>query len=324
MRKLLIALTVGALTLTGGALASTPNTYGAYAVKQMPKQSLSQEEINDLLHMREEEKLARDVYLTLSKIYPLPVFRNIARSEERHMEMVGLLLQKYGLADPVAETGDRVGVFKNPKLQKLYEQLVAQGKSSLIDALKVGATIEDLDIKDLEEAIARTDNQDIKTVYQNLMKGSRNHMRAFVRLLRRYGSDYTPQFISQAEFNRIVSTPHERGFYSAEGKPGVSSSLKTLTGRVVSVYTEPGLRRKNLKWWTLKVETPEGVVPVKVAPTWLLPELSVNPGDRITVEAFRPPYWNVRGVEGYMACRLIDETTGKTYDFSKWRRWCRK
>jgi hypothetical protein len=206
MKKLLSALALG--VLLSSAYAKTPvENY----VLSLPKESLSRAEINDLLHMREEEKLARDVYLTLYKKWNLPVFKNISKAENWHMHMIKLLLDKYGLNDPIEETGDMVGVFKNPKLQSLYNELVKKGSSSLKDALMTGATIEDLDIKDLQEAIQRSDNKDIDLVYQNLEKGSRNHMRAFVGVLRKYGWNYTPQFISERDFNQIISSKHETG-----------------------------------------------------------------------------------------------------------------
>ncbi len=170
---------------------------------------LSPEEQADLLHMREEEKLARDVYLTLYEKWQLPVFQNIARSEQTHMDAVAALLPAYGLEDPVAQTGDERGVFTDPDLQALYDQLVEQGSASIVDALTVGATIEDLDIKDLNEALGRTDQEDIRLVYENLKKGSENHMRAFVSNLQSRGADYTPQYISEAEYQAIVGSAVE-------------------------------------------------------------------------------------------------------------------
>lgn len=322
MRKVLKLSSVLLLFLTSPVAGATPQTYGAYYIQNLPKQSLSQEEIKDLLYMREEEKLARDVYLTLSKYYPLPVFRNIAKSEEQHMKMVGLLLKKYNLSDPVSETGNKVGVFKDGKLQEFYKQLVEKGKKSLIDALKVGATIEDLDIRDLEEALRRTDNEDIKVVYQNLMKGSRNHMRAFVRVLRRYGSDYTPQYISRAEFNQILSVKHEAGFYDSSGTQ--MSMGNEISGTVVNVRKVPGFRRQNITWWAIDVQTDSGTVEVRIAPTWWYPTININKGDEVRVTGFTPPYWVVKGINGLMACRVEDKTTGAVYDFSNLRRWCRR
>ncbi len=94
------------------------------------------------------------------------------------MDAVKVLLDKYMIANPVMQ--DSRGEFANQKIQELYTSLVDQGGQSLISALAVGATIEDLDIKDLDELLAQTSNTDIKIVYQNLAKGSRNHMRAFM------------------------------------------------------------------------------------------------------------------------------------------------
>ena len=190
--------------------ATEPAETGSVATAAA-KSGLSAEEVADLLHMREEEKLARDVYLALYDKWGLRVFQNIARAEQTHMDAVGDLLKTYGIPDPVAKTKDARGVFESPKLQDLYKQLVAQGSASEIDALKVGATIEDLDIKDLNEAIARTTHSDIRQVYENLKRGSENHMRAFMSNLRARGADYTPQYISEAEFQQILQGSNGKG-----------------------------------------------------------------------------------------------------------------
>jgi hypothetical protein len=68
----------------------------------------------------------------------------------------------------------------------------------------VGATIEDKDIMDLVAAIKATNNLSLKTTYENLLEGSKNHLRAFVGLLRKQGMDYAPQFIDQALFDAIL------------------------------------------------------------------------------------------------------------------------
>jgi len=297
------------------AQSSTPSTYGVYYVQNLPRQPLSKSEVADLLYMREEEKLARDVYLTLSKFYPLPVFRNISRSEEQHMKMVKVLLDKYGIPDPVAESGGKVGVFKNKKLQELYDKLVKEGRSSLLSALRVGATIEDLDIKDLEEAIARTDNEDVKVVYQNLMKGSRNHMRAFVRLLRRFGGDYSPQYISQEEFQRILSVKHEAGFYGSSGKP-FAPFTEEIEGKVLDVKKVPGFGKRKVPWWVAEVKAGKDTVKVWLVPVWRYPSISLRSGDEVKVTAFTPPYWQLSGIKGVMACLVENKTSGVLIDFT--------
>jgi hypothetical protein len=165
--------------------------------------------------MREEEKLARDVYLTLFDTWQQPIFSNIARSEETHTEAVARLMAVYGVSDPVID--DTVGVFTNPDLQALYDQLVADGMVSLTAALTVGATIEDLDIADLDEQLALTDKADIITVYENLQRGSRNHLRSFVSQLEQQGETYQPKYISAAVYTDIVSTDRERGGGSGSG-----------------------------------------------------------------------------------------------------------
>lgn len=165
--------------------------------------SLTKQEIEDILHMREEEKLARDVYITLYNIHKLPIFNNISKSEQAHMNAVKTLIDRYNLNDPVKD--NTVGKFTNLEFTKLYNSLVEKGKKSLTEALTVGALIEDLDIKDLTEAISRANKSDIKIVYNNLLNGSKNHLRSFVSQLQKYGQTYIPTYISQEEFKEILS-----------------------------------------------------------------------------------------------------------------------
>lgn len=126
--------------------------------------TLTPEEVAGLVWMREEEKLAHDVYVTLYEQWQIQAFSNIARSEVTHMDAVKTLLDRYGLADPAA--ANPVGVFTNPEIQTLYDELVARGRTSEIEALRVGATIEDLDIVDLQQRASTT--PDIALVYDTL------------------------------------------------------------------------------------------------------------------------------------------------------------
>jgi hypothetical protein len=170
---------------------------------------LSEEEADGIVFLREEEKLARDVYLKLYEKWGLRVFQNIAQSEETHMTAVKTLIDRYGLDDPAKE---EVGVFANQELQALYDQLIEEGYRSPADALRVGAAIEEIDILDLEERVEQTDQADIVQVYQNLLSGSQNHLRAFVsNLQRRDGAVYTPQYLSQQAYDETVEAQTERG-----------------------------------------------------------------------------------------------------------------
>ena len=179
-------------------------------ISGMETGTLSSEEIAGILLMREEEKLARDVYTALYEKWNLRTFESIGQgSETTHMDAMKTLLDRYGLEDPVGE--DIPGVFQNEELQKAYDELVAKGSQSIEDAILVGAYIEDLDIYDLERLIQETDHDDIKIVYQNLLKGSRNHLRAFDRQLKRYNLTYEAQFITQEEYDRIAASRQESG-----------------------------------------------------------------------------------------------------------------
>jgi tRNA isopentenyl-2-thiomethyl-A-37 hydroxylase MiaE len=122
------------------------------------------------------------------------------------------LLTKYNIPDPVFD--DAIGVFADKDLKTLYDTLVAQGSKSLTDALTVGATIEDLDLSDLKRYLSQVDNKDITFVYENLMRGSRNHLRAFTRQLSAQGGSYDPQHITAEEYTTIISAEQETGYGS--------------------------------------------------------------------------------------------------------------
>jgi hypothetical protein len=186
------------------------------SVANLPMQDLSVEEEVGLLKMREEEKMARDVYQVLYEKWNQQIFSSIAQSEQQHMNAVKVILDKYSLVDPVTDSS--IGVFTDPDLGDLYNSLVEQGQLSVVDALIVGATIEDLDIKDLYDLIEETDNTDIKVVYQNLAKGSRNHLRAFTYQLSLQGVSYEAQFLTVEQMENILSSPRERGRVDENGE----------------------------------------------------------------------------------------------------------
>lgn len=216
MKKILLGLAVITLlaTLTGctddiETVDKSDFINSGDLISEIAKEDLSNEEKAGLLQMREEEKLARDVYVVLYERWGQNVFNNISKSEQTHTDAVKTLLDRYEIADPV--TNDEVGVFADPTLQQLYNDLVEQGDESIIEALKVGAIIEDLDIKDLDEFMLVTDNEDILVVYENLLKGSRNHLRSYIKNLERAGGTYEPQFISEEQYSDIINANNETG-----------------------------------------------------------------------------------------------------------------
>ena len=208
----MFAKSVSALMLALTVAISSPlyaaNGSGASRIPT-PQSSLSAVEKTDLLFMREEEKLARDVYLTLYEAWRLAVFSNIASSEQSHMDALLKLLRMYRLPDPAA--GNAIGEFTNPTLQSLYDTLMEKGRLSALDALQVGGIIEETDMRDLVGAIDRSNNADIDATYENLLCGSRNHLRAFARNLESMtGQPYAAQVIPQDEVDAILNSPLEQ------------------------------------------------------------------------------------------------------------------
>ena len=230
----MLLLPVAADARQGSGGGSKGNQTGlSTIIANLPYEDLSTDEEAGLMLMREEEKLARDVYQTLYEEWGLAIFSNIALAEQRHMTAIKSLLDKYGLTDPVDGFG--VGEFTPGAMQGLYDTLVEEGKTSLVAALHVGATIEDLDIYDLYNLLNGTDNAGIKTVYENLAKGSRNHLRAFAYQLSINGAgDYEAQYLSQDEIDDIISSEWERGMVDENGNPvtgGKGPGNKTGNGK---------------------------------------------------------------------------------------------
>lgn len=169
---------------------------------------LSQQDKKGLLFMREEEKLARDVYLKLFDQWNVKVFQNIANSEQKHMDAVLKLINKYGLIDPAT---DVIGEFNDEELSQLYIDLMATGMSDSRNALWTGALIEETDIQDIVELMHATDNEDIINVYANLLCGSRNHLRSFVKRIEAGGAVYSNQIPAVAkEVKDILATEMEK------------------------------------------------------------------------------------------------------------------
>lgn len=173
-------------------------------------------EAESLLYMREEEKLARDVYLVLNQTWGNPVFGNIAASEQQHMDAILVLLQARQMEDPVADLAP--GEFSNPQLADLYAELVEIGTRSLPDAMRVGATIEDLDIADLEAALTEHPAADIQQTLGRLRDASENHLSAFLRQLSRLGETYEAQFMDEQQFAEI--SIRATGGPGTAGRPG--------------------------------------------------------------------------------------------------------
>ena len=207
--SLIVIFTVIFFAATAQVNAGPKNTKGNSRASSITETNeLSDDEINSLLFMREEEKMARDVYLTQYETWNDSVFNNIADSEQAHMDAIVPLLDKYNLVDPVI---DEIGVFDSPELQELYDELDERGYTAHMEALHVGAYIEEVDMHDIQVAIDKIDHEDIISVYEELLKGSRNHLRSFVSKIEAEGIVYESQFLSQEEVNAIVDTPMERG-----------------------------------------------------------------------------------------------------------------
>jgi hypothetical protein len=142
--------------------------------------SSTDETVELLNYLIEEEKLAHDVYTVMYDLYGSKVFGNILESESTHQDQVLGLLDAYGVEDP---RSSELGVFNDPELQALYDQLIEMGSQSAQDAYQVGVLIEEKDIADITTQLATASDPDVVSVLEKLRSGSENHLRAFNRQL---------------------------------------------------------------------------------------------------------------------------------------------
>lgn len=175
--------------------------------KGVDDQLLTEEEIKGLIFIRQEEKLAYDVYRYSFDKYGSYIFNNIANSELTHQNKIQDLLDEYGIENPVKNLGP--GEFENENLKVLYNQFIQKVNISLVDAFEVGATIEDLDIFDLMQLTASTQHEELTKLYTTLACGSRNHIRGFTGQLKNLGKDYAPQFLDLELFHTLINGNHE-------------------------------------------------------------------------------------------------------------------
>ena len=180
--------------------------FGMVIFTNYTSKNTKETDASSLLFMLEEEKLAHDVYTFLYSKWETRPFANIKESEKVHMQKVQELLDQNKISYEILPEGK----FKNQNLQKLYNDLTAKGKVSEIEALKAGATIEDVDIYDLQRLTKETQNQDIADVYKFLECASKNHLRAFSRNLEMRNANYVPQYISKNDYEKIINAEHEQ------------------------------------------------------------------------------------------------------------------
>ncbi len=169
---------LGKMVTTGIVGATMLSTAASAKGRTATVTPMTNAQKDHLFFIYQEEKVARDVYITLGEMYPNEnTFASIQLSEQRHIDSARGLCTKYGVSI-VGVNESSVGNFVLPVLQELYDTCVAEGSASLLDALKVGELIEVTDIKDLEEASVGMPS-DVVNVYNNLKEGSLSHLDAF-------------------------------------------------------------------------------------------------------------------------------------------------
>lgn len=212
-----------ATTLLAGVMA-------AFAPGSWAQSGLSAAEMTDLQYMREEEKLARDLYSAFYGMWNSDIFLNIATAEQRHMDAVGNLLTLYGIADPTV--GNGAGEFTSSALQDLYDSLLAQGSGDEVSALAMGVLVEQTDIEDLDMAIAQATQAPVLRVFRNLRRGSENHLAAFNNRLLQFDSNASSGAGFGPGDGTSVFEPYSQTLYI----PAIDVTTKSDTVLVYDAY----------------------------------------------------------------------------------------
>jgi hypothetical protein len=163
-------------------------------------EALGPREVQGMRFIWEEEKTARDLYVSFYRETNQSIFANLIWSEQNHMDQVKSIMDRYGVSTPVPDQG----ALENQTLIQIYTDLLSRGNRSDQEALMAAATFEEISITDLQKEIAATDNQEVIAVYQGLLAGSRKHLRSYVNDLKEQGIAYTPQYLSKAEFDDVM------------------------------------------------------------------------------------------------------------------------
>ena len=198
----------GCTNSTYNAEKPTSSVNPAVQTNPVVASTLTQQQINDLKFIYEEEKLARDVYAVMYKKWNIQAFNNIGSTEQRHMDAVQQLADSVGI---LIDNNLPQGKFNDAKLQQAYNDLVAKGLQSPEQALKVGAYIEELDIDDLNKITTNDLPANFRQTYDWLNLGSRNHLRGFVQSMTNQSIQYQPQILSQSAYDAIINSPQEKG-----------------------------------------------------------------------------------------------------------------
>ena len=191
-----------------------------------------------LIFMRSEEKLARDVYLTLAEIFPKQrVFLSIATTaEQTHTDKMLDMLIKFRIEDPEPSTApdalppqNQIGVFENYYFAEYFTgkfvYLVEKAEKSELEALFVGALIEELDMSDINYCnaafyvyypnplpeypncggLSATAIRSLKNSLYSLLAGSESHLCAFISQIGPLDDQcYTAQYLLQQEVWDII------------------------------------------------------------------------------------------------------------------------
>jgi len=157
-----------------------------------------------LYYLREQTKLVRDLFHTFYNMYGTKVYTRIARKEQRHFDRIGLLLEKYQLEDPVVDKS--VGIYENPIFEELFHELSTSGSENNLNALYVGAYLEEIVILDLKNALLDTEARDIRRVYEKLLNDAKKQLRLFVRNIEKQEVDvlYQPQNMTEEDLAEIL------------------------------------------------------------------------------------------------------------------------
>lgn len=193
----------------------------AYSIGFTQVDELTVTDVDDLNYLYEEERLAHDIYTELSDKWELSIFENIAKSEQLHFQHLLVIYENYGLRVPKIANG----FYNYPELNLLYDRFFEGGMMTLESSLTLAANLEEYNIADIERYLMHTQNVDLTLVYNSILEGSKNHLRAIHRNIQKHGYNYEPVFLGKSQFQQILKE------MTTEHKNEENNCIKKLENR---------------------------------------------------------------------------------------------
>lgn len=190
---------------------------------------LTTDEIEFIYAVREDEKLAHNLYIYFVTQYPTArQLANIGNAEINHITTIERVFTYYEIDFP---TLGQPGVFTDENRQAIYTRLTAQG-STLHEAYQVMAALEEENIVIYSKVASELTNPNLQLIINNLAQSSENHFKVLVNQITAWGSIYTPTLLEASQYEEILDSVFQPGnCYGMQGQNSQNTNSSKGNGK---------------------------------------------------------------------------------------------